>query len=144
MSTTKSFEEFLSTNKQWNELVDERNKFRSQMKNRGKADSMLHRASSYFSAARLIETNVLHKWECDCSDEEVNTVQKWTGTSMQIHVEYMQDVVHHLALLAAAKGKEADDMICEIDQAKVHADKLQDQIHELHGQLSEQYNQSNK
>ena len=63
---------------------------------------------------------------------------------MQIHVEYMQDVVHHLELLAAAKGKEAYDMICEIDQAKVHADKLQDQIHELHGQLSEQYNQSNK
>ena len=58
--------------------------------------------------------------------------------------EYMQEVVHHLELLAAAKGKEAYDMICEIEAAEVQADKLQDQVYELHSQLSEQYNQSNK
>ena len=74
----------------------------------------------------------------------MNTVQKWTGTSMQIHVEYMQDVVHHLERLAAHKGKEAYEMIRELDAAEVQADRLQDQIHELHSKLSKQYNQSNK
>jgi len=125
--------------KQWNKLCDRRNKLRAKAENRGKADSMLHRSATYLSAARMLENTVVRRWEYDATDDGVNAIRDWTGIEMQLHVEYMQEVVHHLEHLAAHKGKEAYEMIREIDQAKIEAEELDIQILKLHGKLSDQH-----
>ena len=101
------FSEYLDSNKHWNELTDQRDNLRKKAKDKGKAENKLMMAQAYTFAASLLEQKIIFEWECDCSDEEVKAVSKWTGVNLEAHIEYIAEVIDHLRFVAAEYGADA-------------------------------------
>lgn len=140
MTDLISFHKYLDNNKHWNELSDQRDNLRQQARNKGKAENKLMMAQTYTFAATLLEREVIFEWECDCSEDEVKAVSKWTGVNLEAHVEYMVDVIDNLRYEAAKYGADAEKMLTHCKKCGKDADELQTQISALHDKLRHEWN----
>lgn len=140
MTDLITFSKYLDNNKHWVELSSQRDSLRQQARDTQKSLNKLMLSQTYMSAAALLEREVIFEWECDCSEDEVKAVSKWTGVNLEGHVEYMVDVIEHLRYQAAKYGADAEKMLAHCKQCEKDANELQEQISALHDKLRHEWN----
>ena len=133
------FTKYLDNNEHWNQLSDQRDNLRKQAKDKGKAENKLMMAQAYTFAASLLEQKIIFEWECDCSSEEVKAVSKWTGVNLEVHIEYIADVIDNLRYEASKYGAEAQSMLAHCRECDKDADELQEQVSAMYQKLSEEW-----
>ena len=133
------FTKYLDNNEHWNQLCDQRDNLRKQAKDKGKAENKLMMTQAYSFAASLLQQKIIFEWECDCSSEEVKAVSKWTGVNLEVHIEYIADVIDNLRYEASKYGAEAQEMLAHCRECEKDANDLQEQISAMYQKLSEEY-----
>jgi chaperonin cofactor prefoldin len=138
--TIPNFREFLDSKPEWVKLSAERDAARKLWQDRNTQATQMIKAAYFTQAAEILEDRTVIYYQACMSEEESNTIHKWTGVHAELSAELYNEIVEHLREQASAIYEDVRTYKMQTKHLEKELDKVQTKVSALYDKLREEYN----
>lgn len=138
--TIPNFHEFLDSKPEWVKLSTERDAARKVWQDRNSQTTQMIKAAYFTQAAEILEDRTVMYYQACMSEEESNTIHKWTGVHTEFSAELYNEIVEHLRDQASAIYEDVRAYKMQTKHLEGELNKVQNKVSALYDKLREEYN----
>jgi len=138
--TVPNFHEFLDSKPEWVKLSAKRDAARKLWQDRNTQSTKMIKAAYFTQAAEILEDRTVMYYQACMSEDESNTIHKWTGVHAELSAELYNEVVEHLRDQACVIYEEVREYNAETKRLEGELNKVQNEVSNLYDKLRDEYN----